>query len=322
MKKIFSWLLEGDPWIKYKTLTDLLNQPENTQQVILSKKEMINHPKIQSILGELINWPGPVIASHKSANQYFHKLSFIADIGIKKDNPHIKEIIKKIFEHQSEEGPFQIPMNISKHYGGTGETQWAWALCDAPTIIYSLAKFGLDKDSQIQKAVKLLANLVEDNGWPCSVSKELGKFRGPGRKSDPCPYATLVMLKMLSQFEDYKNSKQVHFGVESLLNLWNKSQELHPYIFYMGTDFRKIKAPFIWYDILHILDVLSQFNWLRNDSRIREMIDIVRSKANNEGKFIPESIWMAWKGWDFAQKKQPSRWLTFLVLRIIKRISS
>ena len=93
-------------------------------------------------------------------------------------------------------------------------------------------------------------------------------------------------------------------------------------MFYMGTDFRKIKAPFIWYDILHVLDVLSQFNWLKNDKRIKKMSDIVTSKANNEGKFVPESIWMAWKGWDFAQKKGPSRWLTFLVLRIIKRIES
>lgn len=99
MEKIFSWLLEGDPWTKYKTQTDLLNQLENTPKVILSKKEMINHPKIQSILKELTNWPGPVIASHKSASQYFHKLSFIADIGIKKDESHIQEIIKKIFEH-------------------------------------------------------------------------------------------------------------------------------------------------------------------------------------------------------------------------------
>ena len=319
MINTYSWLLEGDPWVKFKTLTDLLNQPENNPQVTLSKKEMINHSKIQAILEELTNWPGPIIASHKSANQYFHKLSFMADIGIKKDEPHIKKVVKKIFEHKSEEGPFQIPMNISKHYGGTGETGWAWALCDAPTIIYSLAKFGLDKDTQIQKATKHLLGLVQDNGWPCSVSKELGKFRGPGRKGDPCPYATLVMLKMLSQFEKYKNSKQAHIGAESLLNLWNKSQELHPYIFYMGTDFRKIKAPFIWYDILHVLDVLSQFNWLRNRPAIKEMTEIIKSKADMEGKYTPESVWRAWKDWDFGQKKRPSRWLSFLVLRTLKR---
>jgi hypothetical protein len=59
----------------------------------------------------------------------------------------------------------------------------------------------------------------------------------PGRKDDPCPYATLAMLKMLSQFDEWKNSKETHAGAECLLGLWKKSSELHPYMFYMGTDF-------------------------------------------------------------------------------------
>jgi len=322
LKEIIEWLLEGEPWVEYKTRLDLLEQSEKEIEVVHSRKQMIEHPIIQSILEELRNWPGIVLNSHKSAKQPFHKLSFIADLGLKRDDQFINEIINKIFEHKSAEGPFQLPTKISKSYGGSGTTEWAWALCDAPIIIYSLAKFGLSKDEQIQKAVKYLVGLVRENGWPCAVSKELGKFRGPGRKDDPCPYATLGTIKMLSQFDEWNDSKEVHVGTKCLLDLWQTSREQHPYMFYMGTDFRKIKAPFIWYDILHVLDVLSQFNWLRNDPIIREMIDIVMSKANDEGKFVPESIWMAWKGWDFAQKKQPSRWLTFLALRVFKRIGS
>ena len=205
MEEIIKWLLEGEPWVEYRTRVDLLGQSENESEVIHARKEMINHPKIQSLLEELKNWPGTVLSSHKSASQPFHKLSFIADLGLKKDDPPINEIIKKIFEHKSDEGPFQLPMKISKSYGGSGNEEWAWALCDAPIIIYSLAKFGLGKDEQIQKAVKYLVDLVRENGWPCAVSKELGKFRGPGRKDDPCPYATLVMLKMLSQFDEWKD---------------------------------------------------------------------------------------------------------------------
>ena len=322
LNEIIEWLLEGEPWVEYRTRLDLLEQAENDAEVLNARKEMINHPKIQLLFTELRNWPGIVLNSHKSASQLFHKLSFIADLGFKIDDPIINEISNKIFEHKSDEGPFQLPMKISKKYGGLGKDQWAWALCDAPIIIYSLAKFGLAKDEQIQKVTKYLVGLVRENGWPCVVSKELGKFRGPGRKNDPCPYASLIMVKMLAQFDEWKHEKEVHIGTECLLDLWQKSKKLHPYMFYMGTDFRKIKAPFIWYDILHVLDVLSQFNWLKNDPRIKKMSDIVTSKANNEGKFVPESIWMAWKGWDFAQKKEPSRWLTFLVLRIIKRIES
>jgi hypothetical protein len=282
---------------------------------------MISHPKIQLLLEELKNWPGTVLSSHKSASQSFHKLSFIADIGLKREDPCIDEIVGKVMAHESEEGPFQLPVNVPQHFGGTGTTQWAWALCDAPIIIYALTKFGLGNDKRIQKAAKYLADLARENGWPCTVSRELGKFRGPGRKGDPCPYATLAMLKALSQLDEWKNSNQAHMGTECLLRLWEKSRERHPYMFYMGTDFRKNKAPFIWYDILHVSDALSQFSWTKNDPRLTEMVGIIKSKANGEGKFVPESEWTAWKGWDFGQKKEPSRWLTFLVLRILKRMS-
>jgi len=320
VKTTIKWLLEGDPWVEYRTRVDLLKQSENEPEVIRARKEMIDHPKIQSLLKELKNWPGAVLSSHKSASQPFHKLSFLADVGLRKGDSDINEIVEKIFEHKSVEGPFQLPMNISKHYGGSGNDEWAWALCDAPIIIYSLAKFGFYNENQIQKAVKYLVDFVRYNGWPCTVSKELGKFRGPGRKDDSCPYATFAMLKMLSQLDEWKDSREVHVGAECLMNLWKRSRELHPYMFYMGTDFRKIKAPLIWYDILNVLDALSQFDWLKNDERVKEMVEIVKSKVDLEGKYTPESEWKAWKGWDFGQKKEPSRWLTFVILKILKRL--
>jgi hypothetical protein len=320
MKDLIGWLLEGKPFVEYRTRVDLLEQSEDRLEVLQSRKRMIEDSRIQSLLSELKNWPGTVLSSHRSASQPFHKLSFIADIGLRKEDPEINDITEKIFEHISDEGPFQLPTNIPEHFGGSGKNEWAWALCDAPIIVYSLAKFGLGKNEKVQKAAKYLVNLVHENGWHCVVSKELGKFRGPGRKEDPCPYATLAMIKMLSQFDEWKHSKETHVGAESLLCLWKRSMELHPYMFYMGTDFRKIKAPFIWYDILHVLDVLSKFEWTRKDSRLIDIAEIVKSKADKEGKYTPESVWRAWKDWDFGQKKHPSRWLTFLILNIIRRL--
>ena len=319
MNKLIEWLLEGEPWVEYRTRIDLLDQSEQESDVIHSRKAMISHPQIQSLLEELKNWPDKVLNSHKSASQPFHRLSFVADLGLKRDDPYIGEIIEKIFEHKSDEGPFQLPTNIPKHFGGSGSDEWAWALCDAPIILYSLVKFGLGEDEYVKKGVAYLVGLVRDNGWPCAVSKELGKFRGPGRKGDPCPYATLAMLKLLSQLDEWKNSKETRVGATCLLDLWERSREVHPYMFFMGTDFRKIKVPFVWYDILHVLDVLSQFSWLRSDSRVREIVEIVQSKDGGEGKYTPESEWRVWKGWDFAQKKHPSRWLTLSVLRVLKK---
>jgi hypothetical protein len=320
LDEIVKWLLSGDAFIEYNTRVALLKQAQDDPEVLSAKKRMNEDPKVKQLLQALLDWPGQVLNSHKSASQPFHRLSFIADIGLTKENPDVASIAQKVFEHQSEEGPFQLIANYPKHFGGTGTDIWAWALCDAPVTVYSLAKMGYRDDPRVQKAAAYLAGLSYPNGWRCTVSKELGKFRGPGKKEEPCPYATLVTLKMLAQFPRYRDSKAARDGAECLLNLWQNSLTLHPYIFYMGTDFRKIKAPFIWYDLLHVLDVLSQFSWLKGDPRLHDMANLLRSKADQAGKFTPESVWQPWRDWDFGQKKQPSRWLTYLSLTALNRL--
>jgi hypothetical protein len=117
-------------------------------------------------------------------------LSFLADIGVKNNDPGVDNIIEEIFKHTSEQGPFQLPMNIPTHFGGSGKDEWAWALCDAPITVYCLAKMGLANDERVIKAKDYLTKLGRVNGYPCVGSPELGKFRGPGKKEDPCPYAT------------------------------------------------------------------------------------------------------------------------------------
>jgi hypothetical protein len=320
MQEIICWLLEAEPYVQYRTRIDLLGEPENSPEVLKARQQMINQPQIQVLLKELLDWPGTVLNSHKSASQSFHRLAFIADLGLTRQDPIIPEIAKKVMEHQSEEGPFTLPTNVPQHFGGTGQTQHAWALCDAPTTAYALIKFGYGGQENVQRAVKYLVGLVRENGWPCAVSKELGKFRGPGKKDDPCPYPNLIMLKMLAQLPDYKDGKETHIGAECLLNLWSNSLQRHPYMFFMGTDFRKLKVPFIWYDLMHALEVLSQFEWLKTDARLQDMLNVLKSKAGADLKYTPESEWTAWKGWDFAQKKQPSPWLTLQALKIQKRI--
>jgi hypothetical protein len=316
------WLLKGEPWVEYRARLDLLGQSEDDPQVRLARQSMLTTPQVQNLVAELSGWPGIVISSHKSAGQPFHKLTFLADLGLKTDDPGMDMIIQRILAHQSIEGPFQMSANIPVHFGGTGADQWAWALCDAPLIVYALAEFGLQDDPAVKSAISHLAGLVRENGWPCAVSKELGKFRGPGRKEDPCPFANLAMLKALSVMEEWRNSPECHTGAETLLSLWSESLTQHPYIFYMGTDFRKLKVPFVWYDLMHVLDILSRFEWLKEDPRLLNMLGVLRSQSDEQGLFTLRSIWTAWKDWEFGQKKVPSRWLTLMAWRILGRFET
>jgi len=313
------WLLSGEPWIEYRARLDLLGQAEDDAGVRAARRAMLADARVRALVAGLAGWPGEVLASHKSASQPFHRLAFLADLGLRKGDPGIDAVAAAVMAHPSEEGPFALTMNVSAGHGGTGVDTWSWALCDAPVLLYALVRFGYGDEPSVRAAIAHVAGLVCDNGWPCATSAAL-KFRGPGRKDDPCPYATLVMLKLLSELEDCRDGPACRAGAEALLGLWERSLDRHPYIFYMGNDFRKLKLPFVWYDIVHVLEVLTRFPWLRKDARLLDMAAVLRAKADQDDSFTPESVWTWWKDWEFGQKKVPSRWLTLAARRILGRL--
>ncbi len=321
MNDLTNWLLEGPPWVQHRTRLDLLGQSEEDTEVIAARKAMLAHPQVKSLLEELTEWPGHVLKRHNDAKHLIHKLTFLADLGLKASDPALEPILERILAHQSPDGAFEITVNIPTRFGGSGEDEWQWMLCDAPSTLYALLKFGLEDDARVQTAASHLGSLIRDNGWPCAAASGLGKFRGPGRKDDPCPYANLVTLKALAQSKEWRESEACKVGTETILSLWEERKGRKPYLFGMGTDYAKLKAPLIWYDILHVLDALSQFHWLRDDPRLQEMVSLLKAKADEDDRYTPESIWMAWKGWDFGQKKEPSRWITLIAKRAIQRLS-
>lgn len=317
MEETINRLLSTSSFVEYLTRRDILNQKESDPHVILARKSMLDNALIKDLIKEVTNWPGSILVSHKSAGHSLHKLVFLADLGLTVNDPEMQELVTKVLEHHDPEGPFQMLTNIPTHFGGTGEDVWAWALCDAPSVLYALVKFGLGDDPRVKQGIEYLTGYVRENGWPCACSPQQGTFRGPGRKSDPCPYANLIMVKLLAAVPELINSDSCHQGAESLMYCWAERQTYHPYIFYMGNDFCKLKAPLVWFDIIHVTHVLSQLPWVKDDARFVEMKSIISNKANAEGLFTPESIWTAWKEWDFGQKKSPSPYLTYLATKIL-----
>jgi len=314
---VMEWLLEGPAWLKYRARVDLCC--ESPVKARPFREEMRSEPQVQHLIQETTTWPWPRISSHKSAGHPLHKLVFLADIGLSAEDEEMRPLIEDIISQASEEGPFRLTMNVPKHFGGTGEDGLAWALCDSPSLTYALVRMGVGGDVRVRESVRHLASLAREKGFPCVCSKELGKFRGPGRKDDPCPYATLIMLKLLAETE-LRNGEEAKAGVECLLSLWKGSRERHPYQFYMGTDFRKLKAPFVWYDILHVADILTKFEFAQKDERLGEILSTIWAKKDREGRFTAESVWTDWNGWEFGQKKVPSRWVTLCAYRALGRV--
>lgn len=308
----------SDNWLKYAISVQLLRKPKN--EIIELKKSALADIRIQSSLNDVANFHCTLVTSHKNPALPIHKLLFLLDIGFDTDIPEIKAAIDEILKHRDDNGLYQSLTNVPKHFGGSGVDVFSWCLCDAPLLLLALLKAGMDYPKYIRRGVDYLVSLIRENGFPCSVSPEHGKFRGPGRKDDCCPYATLIMADLLSYIPEYKESSAAVTSVEALLSLWEYSHEQHPYMFYMGTDFRKLKAPSCWYDILSVAGVLCKYKISQNDPRFLDMITLIRSKQDEDGLLIPESVYLKMKDWDFGQKKLPSAYLTYICLRIFERL--
>lgn len=309
-------LSEG--WLKYAIQINLLHSKKEDQTELL--KTALSDPKIQYALKDVEAYHNTRISNHKDPMLPIQRLLFLLDLGFDTSISEIKTAIDEILSHKDSNGVYYSMINVPKQFGGTGEDGFGWSLCDAPNLLLALIKAGVPYETNIKPGVDFLVSLCKENGCPCVVSPELGKFRGPGKKDDCCPYSTLIMADLLSVIPEYRESSVAVKLSQSLLHLWETSREQHPYLFYMGTDFRKLKAPSSWYDIVSVAGVLSKFRFNHCDARFLEMIGILKSKQLDDGFFIPESVYLKMKDWDFGQKKNPSLYLTYLCFKIFDRI--
>lgn len=312
-------LNESEDWLKYAIRLNLCQEPKEDLTELLNAT--LSNTRIQGFLFDIARFHSIAVTNHKNPNLPIHKLLFLLDLGLDTAVPEIQSAIHEILKHKDHDGIFLSLTNIPVHFGGTGTDIFSWSLCDAPLLMLALMKAGIDYLEHLKPGIDYLLSLHLENGFPCAASRELGRFRGPGRKEDCCPYATLVMANLLAHIPEYKDSALAAAAVETLLSLWEHSREQHPYIFYMGNDFRKLKAPTLWYDILSVISVLSRYPHIHADLRFQEMLGIITCKQDENGFFTPESVYQKMKDWDFGQKKGPSPYLTYLCQQIFNRLS-
>lgn len=321
MDALHHWLIDSpEPWTRYRAQVDLLELPESDPTIRAARQALLEHPQVRALISAAASWGERPLKRHNDASHPLYALSTLADFGLRADDPGMPEIIEKVLTHQSPEGAFQSPVFIPKAFGGPDKDIWTWVACDAPTLLYALLQMGLGNDPRLQRAADHLAGLAVENGYRCAAAPELGKFHGPGRRDDPCPIANLYALKALSLLPTQRAGLAAHRAAEMLLFHWEQRKERKYYLFGAGTDYQKLKYPFVWYDILHVAEALSRTPFVHADPRFADLLDAITAQADPQGRYIPGSMYQSWKGWGFADKKNPSPWLTFLVLRILKRV--
>lgn len=311
--KLIRWLLDGEPWVVYRTLVDLMDKDENDGLVVKMKMAISQHPLIKGIFDKLNKdgyWgtPKDVHTWWPRKDTTFWILPVLADFGLTIEDKRIARASEYLLSIQLESGGF----------GWDPPTKPGD--CHSAIITETLAKLGMLSDPRLQRAYEWLIKRQRlDGGFWC---KNTGQIGGPREMEPSCAMATMFVMGAIAQNPKLSDSEAAKKGVDFLFKCWENRGKIKyaGHDSQIGGDWSKLKYPFTDYKILKFLDVLSQFQFAKQRLQKSEMVSLLLSKQDPTGKFKPESIIKVWSSFDFGQKEKPSRWITLLALRIMKRI--
>ena len=314
-KNSIEWLLESNPWTRYRTLIDLLDKPETDIEVMDAKKQLLENEQINNLVLESSKWFPVLPKRHDDAKMSHYKLRMLADFGLTSDDRLIKDIITKIKEHK-ENNLFAIRQELPDRNRDKVQSFETWhALpCDSPLITYILLALGDNSEEVLETVDFFRGEWEKKEGWFCNLFFVKSQFK---KLQIGCPMAGLMFLEIMSSF-DYNNKSDYLLNAYEPLK-FHKEYGKSLYYFGRSKKFWTLKYPYVWYNALYIGDVLSRFKAFREEELLKEIIEWIIDCQDDEGKYTPTSMFREYKGWDFANKKEPSPWITFLAYRILKR---
>jgi hypothetical protein len=298
--RLLDWLLEGPAWLRYAVELQLLDRKPDAGPVLRDSA-------IVKIIDRLRSRDAGIPALKTGRVHYtetgkaYWDLFFLADIGLTAAEAGLENEVEEIFRFQSRDGSFTIPPNVRDTY-----------FCMSAILLASLAKMGYRDDPRMEKYIHLALNSrSNDGGWYCH-------YFGYDPYVESCPMDNINLLMLLGQYEKYRENPALQGAIDLLLEHWADRQHRHG--FGVGKRFRSLQYPAVKYGILRVLDVLSLFPYAVASRGFQDMLDCVHGKADDTGRYYAESIDGAFAGFDFAQTAEPSRWITFLVERVEKRV--
>lgn len=305
MNEVIRWLLEGPDWLKYAVELQLLDGKPDPKPV-LGDRPIIK--LVERLKDDYVGIPGLKsgrVSCEDSGNAYWD-LFLLADIGLTINDLGLNQEVEEIFNLQLPDGMFITERVMHPDY-----------FCISAILLSSLAKMGYRDDPRVKRYLKVVMDSEQaGSGWHCRDSHGIS-YRV---NTQSCPMADLNILMFLTNYQEYGKDPRVNGAIDLLVNHWEKRQErLVLDGFGIGRRFMALQYPAVLYGILRVLDVLSFYSYASGSKGFHSMLDFVHHKSSNH-KYFAEFTVQSYSDFDFSQDKEPSRWITFLVNRIEKRI--
>jgi hypothetical protein len=335
------WLLEAaNPSIRYFTLRDILGKSENDTQVLKAKHAIPDSQTVKKILqkqklrGYWEESSSPYLPKYKSS---YWQIMTLGQLGLDRNDERIKKACDHIFQFQLEEGGFasQTCGTALREYNWLLKKgkklppydQWASSIifeqqlsCLTGNMVAALIRLGYENDSRVNKAVKWLVEIQnKDGGWLCPY------WRAHIKDKHGCFYGTICPLEAFSEIRQENQTdemkKTIENAAEFLLMHRLFKADHHDY---KVINQYWLKSSFPWfygYNILRGLDVLTKLGYVK-DERLNDAVEILLQKRQDNGTWVLENAPIGRMQTNIEAKGKPSKWITLIALRVLKRLSS
>lgn len=298
-----SWLMKGDPSIRWQVQHDLLNQPST--KVEAERRKIAKEGWGKRLLEKQESdgrWGGGIYSPKFISTTY--TMLTLRLLGLPPNNPQAKRACKLFLD----EG----------YYTDGGINFFSYSLkysetCVTSLILALLAYFRYPDERVHDVAAYIVGQQMKDGGWNCE------SYKGATHSSF---HTTLMALEGLFEYERAfpemkKRISQVRArGHEFLLE--HRLYKSHRTGKVFDTKMTAMSFPPRWrYDFLRGLDYLQSCD-TKKDKRIQDAIELLKSKQKSDGRWLMNTGMSGRKFFDLEKAGQPSRWNTLRALRVLK----
>lgn len=316
------WLMEGDPSVRYLSLTGLLGAAPDDPRVVAARRAIMSEGAVPRILAAQQadgHWEGRDRFYTAKYRGTVWQLIILAELGADGADARVRAAREAVLRDAQDPDSGGFAHERSKKAGGGLHS--SVIPCLTSNLTFSLIRLGLPDDPRLQRAVDWIttwqrfddAEGEAPTGWPYDRYEMCW-----GRHT--CHMGAVKALKALAEVPPERRTPAVQAtiaaGAEYLLrhHVHKRSHDLKRT---SKPGWRRFGFPLMYQtDVLEVLGILTRLGC--RDERMREALDLVASKADARGRWKLESSFNDRFVIPIEAVGEPSRWITLRALEVLR----
>jgi len=313
-------LTDPSPCLRYLVLTQLLHLSEDEEEV----QELSEMRELDPLVKNLFTLQKPngawdsfdTIRLTTSDNLQITSIALqrLGYFGYDSSHPVVKKAAEFLFSKQQQDGSWPMP---SKKNLIDEEIGYQMMPLQTAIPLLGLVMCGYSIDKRAERAFEwLIEQRLEDGAWPVGISAgNYGGIAGYRRLAHSrwgCRSNTTLVLSCLAYHPKRSQSDEAKRALDLILGTTSKLRTSLGFTIARLIGLEKAFGRITFmakFDIAHILNLCWRVGASKDDDRISDFIEFIKSEQGEFGL------------WDYISHPKATRWLTFDLLRSLTHIN-